>query len=58
MIQVWELSKEIAGISYRLGMFTHKEDALRLQEGYKSMYNEELKLEERIVYDSISEIEV
>ena len=58
MIQVWELSKAIAGIPYQLGLFSHKEDALRLQEGYKSMYNEELKLEERIIYDSISEIEV
>ena len=58
MIQVWELSKAIAGIPMQLGMFTHKEDALRLQEGYKSMYNEELKLEERIVYESIYEIDV
>ena len=58
MIQVWGLSKAIAGVPYQLGLLSHKEDALRLQEGYRSMYNEELKLEERIVYDSISEIEV
>ena len=58
MIQVWSLSKSIAGIPLQLGMFIHKEDALRMQQGYKSMYHEELKLEERIVYESIFEIDV
>ena len=58
MIQVWSLSKSIAGIPMQLGMFTKKEDALRMQQGYKSMYHEELKLEERIVYESIFEIDV
>ena len=58
MMQVWELSKSIAGLPIELGMFTHKEDALRIQQGYKSMYHEELTLEERIVYESIFEIDV
>ena len=58
MIQVWSLSKSIVGIPIELGMFTKKEDALRMQQGYMSMYHEELKLEERIVYESIFEIDV
>ena len=58
MIQIWSLSKSIAGIPLQLGMFTHKEDALTMKNGYKSMYHEELKLEERIVYESIFEIDV
>ena len=57
MIKVWKLSKSIAGIPLQLGMFTHKEDALKMKNGYKSMYHEELKLEERIVYESIFEID-
>ena len=58
MIQVWSLSKSVGGIPVELGMFTQKRDALRMQEGYNSMYHEELKLEERIVYESIFEIDV
>ena len=58
MIQVWSLSKSIAGIPCELGMFINKEDALKMKNGYKSMYHEELKLEERIVYESIFEIDV
>ena len=58
MMQVWSLSKSIAGIPMQLGMFAYKEDALTMQQGYKSMYHEELKLEERIVYESIFEIDV
>ena len=58
MIKIWSLSKSIAGLPIELGMFAHKEDALRMQEGYNSMYHEELKLEERIVYESIFEIDV
>ena len=58
MIQVWSLSKSIAGIPVQLGMFVHKKDALIMQQGYKSMCHMELKLEEQIVYESIFEIEV
>ena len=58
MIQVWSLSKSIAGLPIELGMFTQKRDALRMQQGYNDMYHEELKLEERIVYESIFEIDV
>ena len=58
MIQVWSLNKSVAGLPIELGMFTKKEDAVRMQQGYNSMYHEELHLEERIVYESIFEIDV
>ena len=58
MIQVWSLNKSVGGLPIELGMFAHKEDALTMKNGYKSMYHEELKLEERIVYESIFEIDV
>lgn len=58
MIQVWSLSKSIAGIPYELGAFTHKADAVRMQEGYKNMYGERIEVEERTVYESIYEIDI
>ena len=57
MIKVYSLSKDIAGIPLELGLFLNKEDAIRLQTGYKDMYNEELILKERKVYNSIMEVE-
>ena len=58
MIKIWSLNKSVGGLPVELGMFTHKEDALRMQKGYNSMYHEKLGLEERIVYESIFEIDV
>ena len=57
MIKVYSLNKLIAGIPLELGLFLNKEDAIMLQTGYKDMYDEELILKERKVYNSILEVE-
>ena len=57
MIKVYSLSKSIAEIPLELGLFLNKEDAIKLQIGYKDMYDEELILKERKVYNSILEVE-
>ena len=57
MIKVYSLSILIGGIPVEVGLFLNKKDALILKAGYKDMYDEELILKERKVYNSILEVE-
>ena len=58
MIKVYSLSVLIGGIPVEVGLFLNEKDALILKAGYKDMYNEELILKERKIYNSILEVEI